>query len=354
MTYITSPAAYLPFGPPSQLKFGNGTTRTMLYDRRYRMTSNKLVKDAGSVTLADYHTITYDGVGNVTAIPDALDATYSRTSMTYDDLNRLKTASTGSNLWQTGTYNYDAMGNVTSLSLSSGGSARTGTFTFVSTTPKIATATEQAPIGARTVTYDAAGNETQVGAAANSFQYSARNFLAVAAGDGALAYDYDGRGVRTVARANVLGITALLPASRAAGLGAFTLAVYGTKFTAASVVRWNGVNRTTTFVSANQLNASILAGDVSAAGTLAPVTVIDGAATSNSTTFVVDFSDEPNTDGFYPFVTIVAARGITAGCGGSQFCPTTSIRRDQMAVFLLKAKEGAAYVPPTWRASSRT
>ena len=61
----------------------------------------------------------------------------------------------------------------------------------------------------------------------------------------------------------------------------------------------------------------------------------------------MDFSDEPNTDGFYPFVTIVAARGITAGCGGSQFCPTTSIRRDQMAVFLLKAKEGAAYVPPT-------
>ena len=248
-------------------------------------------------------------------------------------------------LWQTGAYSYDTMGNVSSVSLSSGGTLRSASFSYDGTKPKITSVTEQAPIGTRTVTYDAAGNEVQVGASTNTFLYSARNFLAAAAGDGAFAYEYDGRGVRTVSRANVLAITSLSPASRAAGLGAFTLKVYGSKFTAASVVKWGAANRTTTFISANELNAAILASDVSTAGTLTPITVVDGA-TSNATNFVVDFSDEPNTDPFYPFVTIVAARGITAGCGGTTFCPTTSIRRDQMAVFLLKAKEGSTYAPP--------
>ena len=35
-----------------------------------------------------------------------------------------------------------------------------------------------------------------------------------------------------------------------------------------------------------------------------------------------------------------------AGCGGGNYCPTSPVRRDQMAVFLLKAKHGADYTPP--------
>ena len=48
-----------------------------------------------------------------------------------------------------------------------------------------------------------------------------------------------------------------------------------------SVVRWNGQNRTTTFVSATQLTAAIPAADIAAAGS-APVTVrnSDGADSS--------------------------------------------------------------------------
>ncbi len=350
-TYVSPTAGattYAPFGPPTQLKFGNGTTRTMQYDQRYRMTLNKLVKDAGSVTLADYHTIGYDGVGNVTSIPDALDSTYSRTAMAYDDLNRLKTASTGSNLWSTGSYNYDSMGNVTSLSLSSGGTMRSATFTYSGTTPKLSSVTEQSPIGSRTVAYDSAGNETQVGSTANSFLYSARNFLAVSSVDPAagFAYNYDARGVRTIARDNALSITGLSPASTAAGGAAFTLYVYGAKFTGSSVVKWIGSARTTTLDSINQIHATINASDIASAGTLAPITVTDGASTSNSTNFVVDFSDEPNTDPFYPYVTIIAARGITAGIGGGQFGSGSSIHRDQMSVFLLKAKNGSGYTPP--------
>ncbi len=38
---------------------------------------------------------------------------------------------------------------------------------------------------------------------------------------------------------------------------------------------------------------------------------------------------------------------MTAGCGdGTTFCPTDTVTRQQMAVFLLKAAEGSAYTPP--------
>ena len=43
----------------------------------------------------------------------------------------------------------------------------------------------------------------------------------------------------------------------------------------------------------------------------------------------------------------LAAESITSGCGGGNFCPEDSVTRAQMAVFLLKAKHGASYSPPT-------
>ena len=38
--------------------------------------------------------------------------------------------------------------------------------------------------------------------------------------------------------------------------------------------------------------------------------------------------------------------GITAGCGSNNYCPGTAVTRAQMAVFLLRAKHGAGYSPP--------
>lgn len=38
--------------------------------------------------------------------------------------------------------------------------------------------------------------------------------------------------------------------------------------------------------------------------------------------------------------------GITAGCGEGKYCPEKNVTRAQIAIFLLKAKYGAAYVPP--------
>ncbi|MDH3511051.1 MAG: S-layer homology domain-containing protein [Gammaproteobacteria bacterium] len=38
--------------------------------------------------------------------------------------------------------------------------------------------------------------------------------------------------------------------------------------------------------------------------------------------------------------------GITAGCGNNNYCPNAEVTRDQMAVFLLRAKYGSGYSPP--------
>src|SRR5207247_3396076 len=82
-------------------------------------------------------------------------------------------------------------------------------------------------------------------------------------------------------------LSSILPTTAAAGSGAFTLTATGTNFVAASVVRWNGSNRTTTFVSSTKLQAQILASDIAATGS-ASVTVFTptpGGGTSAAKTF---------------------------------------------------------------------
>jgi hypothetical protein len=58
------------------------------------------------------------------------------------------------------------------------------------------------------------------------------------------------------------------------------------------------------------------------------------------------FPDVPCASPFAAWVQELVARGITAGCGGGLYCPTSPVTREQMAVFLLKTREGAAFVPP--------
>ena len=49
------------------------------------------------------------------------------------------------------------------------------------------------------------------------------------------------------------------------------------------------------------------------------------------------FGDVPTNHPFFQFVEALAASGITAGCGGGNFCPDAPLTRGQMAVFLSKA-----------------
>jgi len=58
------------------------------------------------------------------------------------------------------------------------------------------------------------------------------------------------------------------------------------------------------------------------------------------------FGDVPASNGFYKSIETVFHRGVTGGCGVGNYCPGNPALRKQMAVFLLKSKYGAAYVPP--------
>jgi hypothetical protein len=49
---------------------------------------------------------------------------------------------------------------------------------------------------------------------------------------------------------------------------------------------------------------------------------------------------------FADWIEQLANEGVTAGCGGGNYCPDASVTRAQMAVFLLKTSQGSAYVPP--------
>src|SRR5262249_36488014 len=69
-------------------------------------------------------------------------------------------------------------------------------------------------------------------------------------------------------------ITSVSPTSAVAGAAATTVTVNGTGFISGSTVQWNQSNRTTTFVSATQLQAAITAADLATAGT-AQVTVVN-------------------------------------------------------------------------------
>ncbi|MGH7477751.1 MAG: S-layer homology domain-containing protein, partial [Longimicrobiales bacterium] len=58
------------------------------------------------------------------------------------------------------------------------------------------------------------------------------------------------------------------------------------------------------------------------------------------------FGDVPCPSLFADWIEDLASRGVTAGCGGGNYCPNSSVSRDQMAVFLLKTLEGPGYAPP--------
>jgi hypothetical protein len=49
------------------------------------------------------------------------------------------------------------------------------------------------------------------------------------------------------------------------------------------------------------------------------------------------FGDVPTSHPLFQFVEALVASGITAGCGGGNYCPDDALTRGQMAVFLSKA-----------------
>jgi hypothetical protein len=58
------------------------------------------------------------------------------------------------------------------------------------------------------------------------------------------------------------------------------------------------------------------------------------------------FADVSDTSFAAAWIEQLAAEGITSGCDGSNYCPNSPVTRAQMAIFLLRAEHGMAFVPP--------
>src|SRR5205085_1777634 len=118
--------------------------------------------------------------------------------------------------------------------------------------------------------------------------------------------------------------TSLSPTSAPVGGAAFTLTVNGTNFVVGRAAgRWKGADRTTMFVSASQLTASILATDLATAGT-ASVTVFNpapGGGTSNAQTFTISTPSNPvpTTTSLSPTSAPVGGAALTLTVNGTNF-----------------------------------
>ena len=75
-------------------------------------------------------------------------------------------------------------------------------------------------------------------------------------------------------------------------------------------------------------------------------TVTPGSTVKTWTLHIGDsFDDVPASNGFYRFVETILHKNVTSGCAATTYCPSASTTRDQMAVFVLVAKEPPNYSP---------
>ena len=82
-------------------------------------------------------------------------------------------------------------------------------------------------------------------------------------------------------------LSSLSPSSALAGSAAFTITINGSNFLNGATAQWNGTNMTTAFVSASQINATVTANLVAAAGTASVTVVNPSSIASNALTFTV-------------------------------------------------------------------
>jgi hypothetical protein len=121
--------------------------------------------------------------------------------------------------------------------------------------------------------------------------------------------------------------TSISPTSATAGGAGFTLTVNGTNFNASSVVNFNGAGRTTTFVSATQVTASITAADIATAGSV-NVTVTNpapGGGTSGAQTFTIN-NPAPTITSLSPTGATAGGAAFTLTVNGTGFVATSSVK----------------------------
>jgi Domain of unknown function (DUF1929)/IPT/TIG domain len=143
-------------------------------------------------------------------------------------------------------------------------------------------------------------------------------------------------------------LSSITPASATAGGAAFTLTATGSNFIASSKVRWNGIDRPTTFVNATQLTAAIPASDIATANT-AQVTVLTpapGGGTSGAQPFTI--SATPSTPNLASLGTPIAKVTAPQGTGARSL----EVIRDGVMPAVGSADSATQY--DTWTGAAAT
>ena len=107
-------------------------------------------------------------------------------------------------------------------------------------------------------------------------------------------------------------ITGISPTSASAGGAAFTLTLNGTNFVSGSTVNFSGSALATTFVSATQLAAVVLASNIATAGIFSVTVTNPGGVTSNAVSFTVVTPQEA-TQTIINSVNVLFSQGVLSG-----------------------------------------
>jgi len=124
-------------------------------------------------------------------------------------------------------------------------------------------------------------------------------------------------------------LASLSPSNGAQGGAAFMLAVNGSNFISGSVVRWNGADRVTTFISSTQLTAAIPASDLTATG-VATVTVFNpapGGGASSGLPFTISVPNPaPTISSLSPASATAGSAAFNLTVNGTGFIPNSVVR----------------------------
>ncbi len=139
------------------------------------------------------------------------------------------------------------------------------------------------------------------------------------------------------------GVSSIAPTSGSAA-GGTTVFIHGVNFVPASTVSFGGASASSAYIGPTLLSSTA---PVLAPGTLNTVQVTNpGGSGSLVNGWLADFSDVPQSEPFHADIERLFRAGITAGCDPANYCPARLVLRSEMAVFLLKGEHGASYVPP--------
>jgi RHS repeat-associated protein len=188
-TTVANAFQYQPFGPRSQLTFGNTLVDARSFDTRYQLGNWTL----GGL-LSYIHVFNNDG--NLTSRTDNLNAANNRT-FGYDEIHRLTGAAgpwgLGTACPAAATYSYDKNGN----RQCKGETSPASTYAYTASTNKLASSSggEVAAYG-----YDNNGNTT--GDGTHTYQYSQADRLATVDSGATATYTYDGDNRRSIKTAS--------------------------------------------------------------------------------------------------------------------------------------------------------